>query len=245
MIHLISPADLIALSIQPIYVYGIIGFAFTLSLILIVRFALKWRKSLKDAAGIVERSKPYDKVLKNALLVRKLKQAGCRLIVSPEIKIPFAIGFFSKWICLPSRLIHRLTQEELEAIVVHELDHLCWNDSIVRLVCRLISALFWWIPTGWWINRIENYQESACDTKIVAYGISGLDLASAIVKTTKSSKSVRTLDAAAYFAQKGTLLNRLRFLTADPCNKDTFLWIRVVLAVAIATFIFTGRFWMF
>lgn len=239
-------ADVAALSIGPVITKGIVLFMGTVSLILFAAFLFRLGRSLMVLSHIRQHATPYKKPLQNRQLLRKMKQANSQLIISSEIETPCAFGIFNKKICFPSQLVYRLSQDEFEAIIAHELDHVCWNDGMIRLLSHFFCTLFWWVPTGWWLNLIESTQEKACDAKVSQFNMLKLDLASAIIKTAKTAKSSSLSILFTCFIQDASILKRLQLLLKEPeSKKGHFRWLQISLVAVIAISIFFGKFWIF
>jgi beta-lactamase regulating signal transducer with metallopeptidase domain len=69
---------------------------------------------------------------------------------------------------LPHDLIGRLTIEQCEALLTHELAHLRRRDHWVRVLEFLATGIFWWHPILWWARReIREAEEQCCDAWVV------------------------------------------------------------------------------
>ncbi len=88
----------------------------------------------------------------------------CRLIVSPNVQVPFVRGAFRPIIYLPAM---DLPEWELRLIVTHEVSHVLGHDAFVKLFCGLLSAVFWWNPVVRCFRReIDNLLEFRCDERV-------------------------------------------------------------------------------
>jgi len=68
------------------------------------------------------------------------------------------------FLLLPDRLVSELHQDELDALLTHELAHVRRRDHWVRLVEIAATALFWWYPLTWWARRaLRRAEERCCD----------------------------------------------------------------------------------
>lgn len=124
------------------------------------------------------------------------------LLISKDIQSPLAYSF--KTIILPAHLANRFSQNEYEAVLAHELEHLRWFDPLTKSLCYILKSLFWWIPIRKQMDKIEADQEQACDASIFRYSLKGADLASAIHKTLKCGKE-EFLQGFSYLAKNPTL----------------------------------------
>jgi hypothetical protein len=69
---------------------------------------------------------------------------------------------------LPRELIGRLTVEQCDALLTHELAHLRRRDHWVRALEFLATGAFWWHPIVWWARReIREAEEQCCDAWVV------------------------------------------------------------------------------
>ena len=173
-----------------------------------------------------------------------------RLGVSPcpEVRVvPAAISpmlWFpgrSLQILLPAALLRRLAPLELQALVAHELAHVCRRDHWVRRFELLVGALFWWHPVTWWARRaMRKAEEESCDAWVV-HALPGHARAYAegLLKTVEFVVDART-PVPAFACGAGTrhVRERLTMImqkrVADPSSR----WQRRVLAVAAAVLLF-------
>jgi beta-lactamase regulating signal transducer with metallopeptidase domain len=139
----------------------------------------------------------------------QLESNNVLVVESSAIHIPLAT--YLKTIVIPSHL-KNLSDEELEAVIAHEYEHVLWKDPQAKFLINIFSAVFWWIPTQYWIDKIEEDQEMSCDQGIQKYHLIEENLASAIVKIASGIKD-RKLMNTCYLTQKGSqILKRVRIL---------------------------------
>lgn len=137
-------------------------------------------------------------------LKKTLKEANALVMISKEVRIPFAAD--NRYIIIPELLSEDLSQEEFEAVVSHELEHLRWKDPQLKVMSSIICAFFWWIPTKWWIKRLESDQEQASDFSVHRYDVDPCALASALMKAVRQAK-YQKIEVAAFCpldSSKGT-----------------------------------------
>lgn len=140
---------------------------------------------------IIDNSYPCQRPIDNFQLGKKLKKHHVKIYVSEEIQIPLAS--YKNEIIVPKITLEILTQNEFEAVIAHELEHIRYLDPLVRLFYQLISTLFWWVPTRSWRNQIEQDQEMACDRKVLTLGLDEKSIASALLKTSRQAKTHQSL----------------------------------------------------
>lgn len=86
------------------------------------------------------------------------------LKLTGQVAGPCVVGHFKPAILMPAALLTRLSLEEVEAILLHELAHIRRNDYLVGLVQSLIKTLYFfnW-PVLWISAQIDRERENACD----------------------------------------------------------------------------------
>lgn len=86
------------------------------------------------------------------------------LKLTGQVAGPCVVGHFKPAILMPAALLTRLSPDELEAILLHELAHIRRNDYLVGLVQSLIKTLYFfnW-PVLWISAQIDRERENACD----------------------------------------------------------------------------------
>ena len=65
---------------------------------------------------------------------------------------------------LPTELLPRLSEEERDALLVHELAHVRRRDHWVRFLELAVTVVFWWYPVAWWVRHaLRRAEERCCD----------------------------------------------------------------------------------
>jgi beta-lactamase regulating signal transducer with metallopeptidase domain len=91
------------------------------------------------------------------------------LATSDRLTVPSAIGFFQPMIVIPAWVLHELTPEEFQVILLHEFAHLRRRDDWTNLLQKSLRALFIFHPAVWWIERrLSLEREMACDDHVLA-----------------------------------------------------------------------------
>jgi beta-lactamase regulating signal transducer with metallopeptidase domain len=84
---------------------------------------------------------------------------------------PGLIGIFRPVLMLPDGIQARLSPQEMDAILAHELCHFRRRDNLTAAVHMLVESLFWFHPLVWWLGRrLMNERERACDEAVLAVG---------------------------------------------------------------------------
>ncbi len=223
---LFTVADVLALYLGPFWTKSIVTLTFGCSIVALTRWILKLGAANCAVKALVNDSIPISK----------------QIAISDRITSPCAVGLFKRRILFPKNLVRQLSSEEMEAILVHEKNHLFWHDSLVRLLCQGFTTFFWWIPTKRWLASIENLQESACDKKCK----NRLDLAEAIVKVAKFEKMTTQQAMMSCFVANSNITKRVQTLLKNQKEQVRPLkWLQIVLAAITAFSLLLGHFWLF
>lgn len=238
-----SIADLLYLSMGSKTTKAIIGLVFAVSATGVAVWGYRLAKSLRYMAVLRQSSTPCLRAVFNQSLVRRLLRSHASIRVSHVVDVPCAVGLIKKEIYFPSHLVEALSQEEFEAIIAHETAHLRWKDGIVQAFSKLIYTVFWWVPMGKLIQAIEYNHECACDDHVEKYGISRLDLASAIVKTAKGT-TAPAIPVTCFV--KSSSLKRLQHLVR-PRKKAHYAihWVQASLESIVIMAVLFGKLWIF
>lgn len=93
------------------------------------------------------------------------------LLVSTRVQEPGLSGIARPVILLPQGLSERLNEDELDAVMMHELMHVRRWDNLLSLLQLLIGSMFWFHPLLWWLDRrLLAEREFACDEEVVRCG---------------------------------------------------------------------------
>lgn len=208
----------------------------------------QWHWAKIHFSGIFQSAVENLRPLDNFLLERDLVRHRIKILHSPEVKIPFAVC--PSYIVIPSKVTH-LTDDEYAAIVAHELQHLKWKDPLWRFALSFFHSFFWWIPDRWWLNRVIQEQEEACDASMQRYEIENLSLATAIRKIAGQDidlkldfkDSDRLLMNALLGFSKKLVLERVKILLNANHGQSSPYYVREGIAVLFSILVFVS-FWM-
>lgn len=93
-----------------------------------------------------------------------------RLVVSPHIDVPMALGWIRPMVLLPVGSLTGLPPAQLDALLAHELAHVRRWDYLVNLLQIAVETALFYHPGVWWISRqIRIERENCCDDIAVAH----------------------------------------------------------------------------
>jgi beta-lactamase regulating signal transducer with metallopeptidase domain len=103
----------------------------------------------------------------NLFLEQKRREAGLKRIIgklSSHIQSPIVFGHFKPILLFPVALLSKLTPEQVEAVIIHELAHVKRNDYILNIFQIFIEIIFYFHPVTWWLTSIiKREREHICD----------------------------------------------------------------------------------
>ncbi len=95
---------------------------------------------------------------------RAIAYCECKWLQAPAV-----IGWFRPVVFLPLTALTGLSEEQLEAVIAHELAHIQRFDPFVNLIQVCAETLLFYHPAIWWLNRkIRAEREHCCDDVAVA-----------------------------------------------------------------------------
>ena len=81
---------------------------------------------------------------------------------------PAVCGLFRPAILIPQSLVVNFSDEQLRAVLLHELIHLRRRDVWLNFVQALLQIFYWWHPLVWLANaRIRRVREEAVDDAVM------------------------------------------------------------------------------
>ena len=105
-------------------------------------------------------------------VVRERRMSARVRVVAPDTSLePGVYGWLRPVLIWPPALTDRLSDAQIQAIVVHELTHVSRRDNLAAALYRVVAALCWFHPVIWIIGRrLDVERERACDEAVLAFG---------------------------------------------------------------------------
>jgi len=214
-----------------------------LSFVMLLRLGRGYRKLL----GLKTSATPVPAEWQMRL--RRLKRINgvrrqTQLLVSSDIAAPMSLGFLNPAILIPRMLFDRLSDSELEHVVLHELCHLRRRDDWTNLAQRLIEAVLPIQPVVYWIgHRMSIEREMACDDWVIAATGTAESYATSLTRVAELSQWAHAgILAAGATGDRSQLFSRVRHMldrTRNAAPKLTIAPLGVAIA-AIGILIYVG-----
>jgi beta-lactamase regulating signal transducer with metallopeptidase domain/peptidoglycan hydrolase CwlO-like protein len=97
-------------------------------------------------------------------------QNAPRLKESAALAVPATVGVRRSAILLPADW-RSWTEEQLDAILAHEVSHVARRDGLTQMLSLVHRAIFWFSPLGWWVDKqLTDLAEQASDEAALAGG---------------------------------------------------------------------------
>ena len=172
--------------------------------------------SLRSAGGffLLERERRRQSSIVSPRLLEICRTLQCRLGLDRAIayceckwlQAPAVIGWFRPVVFLPMTALTGLSEEQLEAVIAHELAHIQRLDPFVNVFQVCVETLLFYHPAIWWLNKkIRAEREHCCDDMAVALCGNAVEYARALTLM----EEWRSAPAFAMAANRGPLTERI------------------------------------
>src|SRR6266403_1108755 len=120
------------------------------------------RKEIKPVGGeLFERCVALQRRM---ALDRVIQYCECHRLDAPAV-----LGWLRPVVLLPVRALTGLTEEQIEAVIAHELAHIRRLDCFVNLFQIAAETLLFYHPAVWWVSqRIRAERENCCDDEAIS-----------------------------------------------------------------------------
>jgi TonB family protein len=109
-----------------------------------------------------------------------------RLVISPLKIEPAVWRVWKPTVVLPESIASHLDDDELEAIMLHELVHIQRRDNLIGNFQLALCALLWFHPLVWFLSRkLFDEREQACDERVMEVCQTPEAYASSILKVVR------------------------------------------------------------
>lgn len=134
-----------------------------------------WLCGLAASAALWVRSWLYvRRVLRSSspihLVELPVKDISVRVVSSASLMEPAAFGILTPVLVVPDGISDRMTTEQFQAILIHEMSHVHRRDNLTMTMHMLAETIFWFYPLLRWIGkRLIDERERACDEEVLRF----------------------------------------------------------------------------
>ena len=167
----------------------------------------------------VHGAKPVDQVwlerLKGLCSSTGIKKP-VRFMESYLAKTPMVIGYLKPIILFPVGVIAGLPQDQVEALLLHELAHIRRGDYLINMLQSFVDIIYFFHPGVRWISSfVRSEREKCCDDMAVSVSDDSLSYAKALTNIHEHKEKSPELVMAVSVRRKH-LLNRVKRLFNRP-----------------------------
>lgn len=201
---------------------------------------LRWKARLRVSMRVLESAHPAgarERAVLEAAAARHGLTRGVALLTGPDVASPGVWGVWRPVVALPEGLAASVSDEELEAVLLHELVHVRRCDNLVAALQMVLCCLFWFHPLVWVLDRrLLAERELACDEHVVATRGEPRTYAEGLLKVVRFCLGWRA--AGVSYAANRDLKRRIqRMMTGVPDLRLRRAH-RLALMMAVAIFVF-------
>jgi len=95
---------------------------------------------------------------------RVIRYCECHRLDAPAV-----LGWFRPVVLLPMRALSGMDEQQIEAVIAHELAHIRRLDCFVNLFQIAVETLLFYHPAVWWVSqRVRAERENCCDDEAIS-----------------------------------------------------------------------------
>jgi beta-lactamase regulating signal transducer with metallopeptidase domain len=161
-----------------------------------------------------------------------------KLINSDSILEPIVWGIRKPIIVIPSGLSQKLTDEEFELILIHELSHVARRDNLIGILQMALCCLLWFHPLVWFIRRkLIEERERACDEAVVPHESKPRIYAVSLLKVVRFGLHSQESPGSAH-ATGADLRKRLELIMRNKFKNTNSGWQWWIVSTMVAALVF-------
>jgi len=193
------------------YIIGIL-----LQLFVIVKGYHQLSKLKKDSLNAIPDS--WKVIFEDVIAKLKISKS-IKFQLSSIVNVPLVIGYLKPVVLFPVALINQLDNDQVEAILIHELSHIRRNDFLLNLIKTAIETLLFYNPFVWMAGRfIHIEREHACDDLVLKITGKPLNYAHALLKLELLKDKTSPAYALAATGKTQNLYQRIKRITNMKTN---------------------------
>ena len=151
-----------------------LALAFLVYLAIVLAFLLRLAIGIRYGGRLLDAAISIRDARATEILSAASHAAGMRAIPrlaeSGMLSVPLMLGIREPAILLPAGW-RQWDDEELGAVLAHELSHVERHDALWQRLALTHRAIFWFSPLAWWLDRhLEEISEQASDEAALAGG---------------------------------------------------------------------------
>lgn len=134
--------------------------------------------------------------------------------LSRHVTVPLTIGFVKPFVLFPMAYVNKLSMDQVESILLHELAHVKRQDFLCNLFKVAIETVLFFNPFIWALSRIiAREREHACDDDVMRQLGTPIPYARALVALEELRMNKAPVLSMAATGTKNQLLERIKRMT--------------------------------
>jgi beta-lactamase regulating signal transducer with metallopeptidase domain len=163
-----------------------------------------------------------------------------KILLADWVDTAQTIGFIKPLILLPVALLNRLSTEQVEAILLHELAHIRRNDYLFNMLMIIFRTIFFFNPFArCFFKAAAREREHACDDEVLLWNYPAPVYAEALLALGQFRQLPHALSLAAAGNNPGVLVERVRRLVGLPVPERKSFSPLLSLSLVAALLVFT------
>lgn len=230
LVKLMNPApwNIIFSAMAVLYFMGI--------LIMSIRWIFSWRDTQQLRHSGISKIDVHLKIFMQQAAGQMNIQRKIQIYLSKIAKSPMTIGFLKPVILLPIASVNHLTQEQLEAVILHELAHIQRADYLLNLLQSFAELILFFNPFAHILSKnIHLEREKSCDDWVMQYPYQPALYANALLKIARLQQTPALALSAA--GKQGQLKMRVQRLFNKPPKKSYKLLACMIVCLVAALFL--------
>nr|WP_277487645.1 M56 family metallopeptidase [Catalinimonas alkaloidigena] len=164
-------------------------------------------------------------------------EQNVKVLVSHMARVPIMLGHLRPIILIPASMMSKLPEDQIEAIIAHEIAHVYRKDYWINILQSLFEIIFFFHPAIWWINSvIREEREKCCDDLAVSICGNSLTYAKALASVEEVKLLQRNIALAVNGGKSSLLLRIERILEPGKKGENPmarFISVSVVAAILL------------
>jgi TonB family protein len=158
-----------------------------------------------------------------------------RLVLSPRRAEPGVWRTRRPVLLLPELVTEQLDDEELEAVLLHELAHVERRDNLFGNLQTALACVFWFHPAVWFVSRrLLAEREQACDERVLETGGAAGAYAASILKVVRFCSGWRVAGVSGA-ASGFNLRRRIEMILREDQSRRLSAWHRALTCALAAS----------
>ncbi len=146
----------------------------------------------------------------NTLAARLHIEKHILLMESSKISVPTVVGFFKPMILVPIGFINHIPQDQVEAILLHELAHIRRHDLAINLFQNIAESIYFFNPAVLWISHLIREEREHCCDDIALEVLSNKNILVNALVGFQDYKLNDCREAVAFASKRNHLLDRIK-----------------------------------